>query len=200
MKHIRPILTAALLGMPCCHAATTLIGGSLQNGNFETSGTGTVRFPNATIVNWSLWTEKATATNDTGVYTNQGDRTAFIQPNGAIKNMTTYVATVGDTFSYGFSNEFAGRGSASMQLVYDNGGVITAIPGSLISGTPVGTYSGSFTVQAGDPWEGKTIGVGLFTAANYPEVDNVTLSVVPEPAAALLGAMGLLGLLRRRRA
>lgn len=34
---------------------------------------------------------------------------------------------------------------------------------------------------------------------NDLEIDSVTLSVIPEPSAALLGALGLLGLLRRRR-
>ncbi len=35
-------------------------------------------------------------------------------------------------------------------------------------------------------------------AADYL-VDNVSLTLVPEPAAAVLGGLGLLGLLRRRR-
>jgi uncharacterized protein (TIGR03382 family) len=33
----------------------------------------------------------------------------------------------------------------------------------------------------------------------YAAVDDVTLTVIPEPSAALLGGLGLLALLRRRR-
>lgn len=198
-KHLLLMTIGALMAAPG-HAATLLIGGALLNGNFESSSTGTVMFISGNIANWANWAELDTANNNTGVYTNQGDRTAFIQSGGAIRNMTTYVATVGDIFTYSFDNELAGRSSATMQLVYDDGGVITAIPGSQISGSPVNTISGSFTVQAGDAWVGKTIGVGISTPGNFPELDNVTLSVVPEPAAAMLGMLGVTCLLRRRRA
>lgn len=197
-----PHILLALLGslLPA-HAATILIGGATLNGNFEDSGTGTVLFSLGTIPNWASWTEVGTASANTGVYTNGGDRTAYIEPGGAIRNMTSYTVAAGDTFTFSFDNERANRGSASMQLVYDDGGVITAIPTALISGSPVNTLSGSFTVQSGDAWIGKTIGVGLFTSGNYPEVDNVTLSVqsVPEASAMGLVAMGLLGLISRRR-
>ena len=41
--------------------------------------------------------------------------------------------------------------------------------------------------------------VASFATAGSSRMDNVTINAVPEPATALLGAFGLLGLLRRRR-
>ena len=57
----------------------------------------------------------------------------------------------------------------------------------------------SSAVAAGDPWAGKQIEVGLFsssgTGSGYWDVDNVRLSVVPEPGTLTLAAAGICGLL-----
>jgi len=34
---------------------------------------------------------------------------------------------------------------------------------------------------------------------DYVDIDNITLNFIPEPSSALLGGLGLLALLRRRR-
>ena len=62
-----------------------------------------------------------------------------------------------------------------MSKLYDDGGTITIIPDTEISGNPVDTYSNSFSINTGDAWIGKAIGVGLYTAGSYPELDNITL-------------------------
>lgn len=208
MKKTTYILTAAsFLVAASASATTTLIGGSTNNGDFESPDVASpTNFTTNTITNWSNWSEIDTADNDTGVYDSPGNtQTAYIQPGGAIVNMTSHTIALGDTFDYGFDDVIGGRGDATMQLVWNNGGTLQAITGTDLVGnlnTNNTTYSDSYTVQAGDAWIGSTVGVGLLTSASYPEVDNITLSVtaVPEPSsAALLGLGGLALILRRRK-
>ncbi|MGD9419684.1 MAG: hypothetical protein Q7R22_012160 [Verrucomicrobiota bacterium JB025] len=47
--------------------------------------------------------------------------------------------------------------------------------------------------------DGTTVTEGIFAENFLVTADGTTLSLIPEPSAALLGALGLLGLLRRRR-
>jgi hypothetical protein len=66
-------------------------------------------------------------------------------------------------------------------------------------------FSVSFTALEGETYIGQNLavlmGMSLFDAANTAAVDfdNVRLTAIPEPSAALLGGLGLLALLRRRR-
>lgn len=50
-------------------------------------------------------------------------------------------------------------------------------------------------VQAGDPWAGQNIGIGIFSidgdGNGYWDMDNVRLAVVPEPGVLALGLLGL---------
>ncbi len=58
-------------------------------------------------------------------------------------------------------------------------------------------------VQAGDAWAGKNIGVMVQVAGSdftgYWDMDNARLTTVPEPGVASLLALGVCGLLLRRR-
>jgi hypothetical protein len=59
-------------------------------------------------------------------------------------------------------------------------------------------------VQAGDAWAGQNIGIMIQVTASdltggYWDMDNVRLTTVPEPAVASLLALGVVGLVVRRR-
>lgn len=196
-------LSASVLLAPPAQAAI-IIGGAVGNGNFESpdvSGpSGTQVDPTGTAIpGWAIWVTD----NNIGVYDSPtiGSQVLFIQGGGSVRSTTTFIAQVGDQISFSFSNVLTGRGSATMQLVWNNGGTWTSF-GPTIAGGPVNTYSGSYTVQAGDAIVGQAVGVGFNNIGNFPEIDNVTLEVtpVPEPGIAALGALGIFGLLRRRRA
>ena len=198
------LLVSAISG----HAATTLIGGSLLNGDFEVSTTGAVSFSSGTIANWATWTEQSTAAGDTGVYSSptSGNRSAYLQPGAAIRDMTSYIIGQGDVLQYGFTDVLGARPEATMFLIYEDAGAYLKITGTDFT---FATASGAnntaitaplFTVNAGDAWIGKTLGVGFTSAGSYPEIDNANLAVIPEPSsAALLGLTGIALVLRRRK-
>jgi hypothetical protein len=82
---------------------------------------------------------------------------------------------------------------------------------ALATDTEVSTVAGSFQDFTVTFTTGGTVSNDLYVAARYTEtganliqasLDNVRLdaTVVPEPSAALLGGLGLLAMLRRRRA
>jgi MYXO-CTERM domain-containing protein len=119
--------------------------------------------------------------------------------------------SIGETITISF--DFIGNVSSG--ALYS--GVFTA---SLWDGTPGGTLLGSLTptnpgVSVISPQSFNVVLASntasnlfvQFNAASYgggafqqPRLDNVLVTAVPEPAAAFLGGLGLLGLLRRRRA
>ncbi|MCF7673783.1 MAG: hypothetical protein K9M97_00445, partial [Akkermansiaceae bacterium] len=138
--------------------------------------------------NWAVWNAAvggpSTADNDSGTYegalATAGTRLAFLQGNNAAYNMTTHVVAAGDVFT--FTWDHLNRNSShTVSLVYDDGGMITTIAASAVTSTAVGNGKGAtYTVLAGDPAIGKTIGLGIANNnSNYPEVDNFVLSVVP---------------------
>ena len=75
--------------------------------------------------------------------------------------------------------------------------MFTVIDGTTLTINAVGTVEGSFTAVDGEAYIGKAIGVGLISGGSWPEVDNATLTLVPEPATMVL--LGIGGLLLRKR-
>ena len=103
-------------------------------------------------------------------------------------------------------------GTLRSSTVANSGSLVTPFTGGLgIDGGTMQDRSFTHTVVAGDLLRSGNIGVllagfGSTDAGNgldstFPQAfyDNVRLTIVPEPSAALLGGIGMLALLRRRR-
>ncbi len=76
--------------------------------------------------------------------------------------------------------------------------------GGPVSATAINDFTVSYTIAAGSAEVGKPIGIWLTPSVGALGdwgVDNVRLdfTAVPEPSVVVLGGLGLLGLLRRRR-
>ena len=103
-------------------------------------------------------------------------------------------------------------GTLRSSTVANSGSLVTPFTGGLgIDGGTMQDRSFTHTVVAGDLLRSGNIGVllagfgstgagnGLDSTLNQAFFDNVRLTIVPEPSAALLGGLGMLALLRRRR-
>jgi MYXO-CTERM domain-containing protein len=200
MKKTATSLTFLLLA---AHAgAVTLLSDS-----FDTTSSGFVT--NWTEIGTDLWGGVGVENTQNGsaqVYLQTGD-----PANGwaGIYRDLGVTGTAGETITISF--DFIGAAGSPYN------GVFTA---SLWDGTPGGTLLGSLvpTNPAASAISPQSFNVVLSsnTSANLfvqflaadntstgafeqARLDNVLVTAVPEPAAALLGGIGLLGLLRRRR-
>lgn len=112
---------------------------------------------------------------------------------------------------------YSTTGAANQQATY----TVTGIFSLTITGGPSPINAGPINVidivgatgNNGNPYTVGTFNLGTILAANttytftlgldanvgYVTLDNLTLETVPEPSVALLGGLGVLGLLRRRR-
>lgn len=184
------------------HAGATTI---LLDDKFDTISSGSV--PGWTEIGSDRW-------GGVGVEFQNGSNSVYFQTADGV-NATAGIyrdlgatGTDGDTITISFD-------FGSSPSVYT--GVFTV---SLWDGTPGGTLLGSYVPanQLANTIASFSFDVELtsntvsnlfvqFNAGSsgsasfeQPRLDNVLVTVVPEPASALLGGLGLLGLLRRRRA
>lgn len=114
----------------------------------------------------------------------------------------SYQLTVGVIGGLGGMTDGAGL---MLSLYYRDAGnnmvTVGATPINYAAGSfPSGTHFTDFSVtvpavQAGDAWAGQNIGIGIFTTsgtgAGYWDLDNVRLTMIPEPSSAALVGMGL---------
>lgn len=122
----------------------------------------------------------------------------------------TFDQTGSNTGPRDFKLQYSTDGSAFTDFT---GGAYTVINGGWSSGTPVNTTSFSFDLSAitalnndASIWfrlvDTSTVAVngGAVATTGTGRIDNVVISGVPEPSgAAIIGSIGVLGLLRRRR-
>lgn len=100
-----------------------------------------------------------------------------------------------------------GSGQATIRVDLLLNGTTAAFSqvGITTSNSPWAFYSVTYTTTASDI--GKVVGMAFGSdggyqtggTSSYTFMDNASLSVVPEPTATMLGGLGLLAMLRRRR-
>lgn len=130
----------------------------------------------------------------------------------------TYGVGQSYTFTLGlFGKSLTANNSLQLSLYYRDAGnnpvtigsptTITYNPATFPTTPPLNLVDYSVTVptvQAGDAWAGKNIGIMIQVTASdfnggYWDMDNARLTTVPEPAVLSLLALGACGLLFRRR-
>ena len=173
--------TMTLSGANTYTGATTVSAGRLV-----LSSTGSINSASAlTVSNGATFdvSGKAAYTMGTGSTTiGIGATTA-----GLFDGSTTTAVTLGNALALNFSTGTLGATSYNL---FD----YASQTGDFASISLIGSITGTLTLTSTDTWTGTAGGYDF----SFSEATGV-LSVVPEPSAALLGGLGLLGLLRRRR-
>ena len=137
------------------------------------------------------------------------DKSGFMYVGDGAYNLSTYTIGTGDVFDIsmyakGWTWQAAG-GALTVTLFYGADPNLNMIgsfsTGALAVGTTWTQYtSGSIAATPGSI--GQTLGIKVVSSGatnSYANFDEIAVNVVPEPSAALLGGLGMLALLRRRR-
>ncbi|MGJ8642108.1 MAG: PEP-CTERM sorting domain-containing protein [Luteolibacter sp.] len=199
---------------------------AVGNGDFQANA-GALTYANVT--NWHNLAGAETVnfqiTNGTVGSPQSGSQGAQLSGTTFVANDTGYtIMAEGEVFStlfylgqFGAAANYGLDTSVTVHLFTSTTGVTgtttigeTSDLGS-VTFNPFNPAAGFFGMVNGDSFYtttgadvGKTVymGISMIDTDNnvFPRLDVVSLSVVPEPSAALLSGLGVLGLLRRRRA
>lgn len=173
-------------------SSTLTLNSNVQTGDLRGlasgfSGTGTRQHPTLTIPA-SDWTIAAGDVFTLSLDWRNG--TNFNVGNHTFQMVLNVVNADGNLVFDPANGEFSGE-----RLLSRNDSLATAGEYQTFTST-------SNPVPEGSPWIGNQVQVRLLNSGartSFAIVDNVSLTAIPEPTAALLGSLGLLGLFRRRR-
>lgn len=204
-----------LTGAKKSDGATNVATGTLALLIVDTAGDGFFNLGTALAANTAL-----TSTNDPGILTtsaNLGIGGTF----GGEKILNVLSSPGGGTFSSFLNNvSIAGFESKNFAIVWFDAVLASDAPAQAAAGSKWGLIRGSdWTLPAADSGSFAMNGTDSGGAATYfapsalsggatstafrttngSNLGNTAFTIVPEPSAALLGAIGALGLLRRRR-
>jgi hypothetical protein len=163
------------------------------------------------------WTNTPGALVDAGVegagawWSPYQDKSGFLYKDDGAYNLSTYTIGAGDVFDIsmyakGWGWQAAG-GSLTITLFYGSDPSLNAIgsfsTGALtVGGSEAWTQYTSGSIAATGGSIGQTLGIKVVSTGatnSYANFDEIQVNVIPEPSAALLGGLGMLALLRRRR-
>ncbi len=199
------------------------VGGNtwLGTNNFKangsvTAGAGSITLPFSPVAGniYELSANLSFTTNDTSwIGLGFADASASWTGLPALGNANRFTGTVITGYSWMISAPTAGqsgfRGNGGNNAATENPGVevlSSAVALTITLDTTAANWQTSYfvnsvllgTTTATGSQPIDSVGFSVFNGA-LGSVDNFQLSVVPEPGAALLGGIGLLALLRRRR-
>ncbi|MCX6877035.1 MAG: hypothetical protein NTW21_24965 [Verrucomicrobia bacterium] len=200
-RHAIRTLAVIALGITGAQAATI----ALNNGSLEAGGSAW-NIPN----NFDDWSESGQTGKAPVAHTGSyGLWNCWGYGWNSLSQQSTYtVASVGETISafvWAKTDGNLGTETAwfNLTLTLDNVGVAFAQP-NYSGGQDWTELTASYVTTAADI--GKTVGISFGTDGgptnnqpNYVYMDDASLSVIPEPSATVLGGLGVLALLRRRR-
>ncbi|MBN8458356.1 MAG: hypothetical protein J0M04_11030 [Verrucomicrobia bacterium] len=140
--------------------------------------------------------------SDTGIYAVQWGGTFIFEMTGNASTYTGMTVRVGFMADVLSPAEWAADNSKTFRLLQTTGGsgdsgTISLRGGSAGNGVPEMYFFDISGLTAGNRFQIVTDAPGNGGQPGY--IGSVSWDVVPEPSAALLGGVGLLGLLRRRR-
>jgi hypothetical protein len=214
MKIQTALIATLSLGLSVCHAATVLIDSSTRNGGFETN-------TNTTYADMSLWFNNPGA-QTTAVRSNLSQTGSWAGIVSLASNPTIstgHLLAAGDAFTLGFGHRdnvtggdpvinwqlfyFSNEGDIGFDPLTSTARVVLASDSVTSTSTTYATASFSPTaIASNNAGIGSTVYLRFFRSTGdgqFPVIDNVTLSVIPEPSSALLGLTGLLLVWRRIR-
>jgi autotransporter-associated beta strand protein len=198
--------TSDYTGATTVNAGTLIVNGNISTSSLTTVQTGATLQGSGTVGDLTIDSGGFFSPgNSPGIMTVDGNYIQNGQLNIEIAGLTPGTqhdqvnVTNGTVTLAGLLNISSFTGSyAANNLIFillnDGTDAITGTFTGLAQGASVGTYAG-FNWQISYVGNNTGIGTGSFTGGN-----DIVLMAVPEPRAALLGGLGMLLLLRRRRA
>lgn len=177
----------------------------VENNSFEQPGTDKqTNWEN--VPGWSSDTVAADSGVETGYGPTDGDWTAFMMGGDpSTWQLTDHTIAAGEIYELSLDAHVTWLGvDFQMDLYYDDAGTrVQAATRTVTLGDDMAAYSLTFNADDVAASIGNKIGIELnnvtATEGSWLGMDNVSLTVVPEPMTIALLSAGALGLVRRRK-
>ena len=223
--HTKTLLAALAAGfVGSSHAAIVVTGGDFESPDIvaKSQPSGIPNWFDSTVT-YSDWHNgegySSNGSQSVFLYNYNNIRGYMYQSLGTLDAGTTSLNWSFDQISYNLNSD-SGNGTGDVRFFYGAGvdagenvdidtlGLtkigptinIPILPGSTLGGASGGTDTTRFgSVDVSSVIAGSTIWMDFTQTDRYFIIDNVSVTAIPEPSAALLGGIGALVLLRRRR-
>lgn len=213
LKHIA--LAACIIAVPPLAQAATLVSWTIAGGAWTPSnqpgftngagGGGTLRSDQAIAGDSSSPSLVVTGVTSGGIYDNPSATyyyTLFSNPNFAFSATSADpINQLSLTLRGGIQNTSVNAGFISLNIggtPYTADGFVAVPPSAPMASD--GGYSWTWNLASQNLPASTAVNVSFGNLGNHSALESITFSQVPEPSALLLGGLGALGLLRRRRA